>query len=142
MYRYHHPVQQIDGARAMRLVRSLLREGSDEPNKVRTYVSMLIYVDILDLVSGLFSFVILFLLRPLVIHTYIHTYLIQVGVIGSSAGGHLAATTMAYNDDGQATSADPIEAFRCLTQYPPTYIYTYIPTHLHTITVLGQILAH
>jgi acetyl esterase/lipase len=33
----------------------------------------------------------------------------QIGIIGSSAGGHLAATLMTKFDDGDPASADPIE---------------------------------
>ncbi len=37
----------------------------------------------------------------------------QVGVIGSSAGGHLVATVLAYHDAGNRTAGDYIERFRC-----------------------------
>jgi len=33
-------------------------------------------------------------------------------VIGSSAGGHLAATVLAYNDDGDVDAVDPVEQQR------------------------------
>ena len=35
----------------------------------------------------------------------------RIGIMGSSAGGHLASTLMTHWDDGQADSADPIERF-------------------------------
>lgn len=37
---------------------------------------------------------------------------LQVGIIGSSAGGHLAATVLAYHDRGQANASDPIDRVR------------------------------
>jgi hypothetical protein len=44
---------------------------------------------------------------------YIRTACIQVGIIGSSAGGHLAATLLAYHDDkGNVTTADMIDRVR------------------------------
>lgn len=33
----------------------------------------------------------------------------RVGVIGSSAGGHLASTLLVYNDEGDSQAADPVE---------------------------------
>lgn len=36
----------------------------------------------------------------------------QVGFVGSSAGGHLAATVMAYHDAGNPDAADPVERKR------------------------------
>ena len=38
--------------------------------------------------------------------------LLKVGMIGSSAGGHLTATVLAYHDEGDANAADPIERQR------------------------------
>ena len=35
----------------------------------------------------------------------------RIGIMGSSAGGHLASTLMTHWDDGQVDSADPIERF-------------------------------
>lgn len=35
----------------------------------------------------------------------------KVGIIGCSAGGHLAAHTTVKNDDGEPNSADPVERF-------------------------------
>ncbi|WP_081412113.1 alpha/beta hydrolase fold domain-containing protein [Alicyclobacillus herbarius] len=37
----------------------------------------------------------------------------RVGVLGFSAGGHLAATLAAYADDGDSTSADAVERESC-----------------------------
>jgi acetyl esterase/lipase len=35
----------------------------------------------------------------------------QIGIIGSSAGGHLSATLSTHNDAGRSDSADPVERF-------------------------------
>ncbi len=37
----------------------------------------------------------------------------RVGVMGSSAGGHLASTAITHYDDGVAASADPVERVSC-----------------------------
>jgi acetyl esterase/lipase len=37
----------------------------------------------------------------------------RVGIMGSSAGGHLAATILTHFDTGQADSADPVECESC-----------------------------
>lgn len=37
----------------------------------------------------------------------------QIGVIGSSAGGHLASTAMTHFDAGQADAADPVDRVSC-----------------------------
>lgn len=37
----------------------------------------------------------------------------RIGIIGSSAGGHLAATTLVHFDSGNAGSPDPIEQVSC-----------------------------
>jgi hypothetical protein len=33
-------------------------------------------------------------------------------MVGSSAGGHLAATVLAYNDKGDVSATDPVEKMR------------------------------
>jgi hypothetical protein len=38
--------------------------------------------------------------------------LLKVGMIGSSAGGHVTATVLAYHDEGDIHAADPIEKQR------------------------------
>jgi hypothetical protein len=40
------------------------------------------------------------------------SHTLQVGMIGSSAGGHLTATVLAYHDEGNLHAADPIERKR------------------------------
>ena len=37
----------------------------------------------------------------------------RIGIIGSSAGGHLASTLLTHFDSGQADSADPVEQVSC-----------------------------
>ena len=64
----HAPVPELDGRRALRVVRSHMRPVVDDAHKV--------------------------------------------GIVGSSAGGHLAATVLAYNDNGDANASDPVEKMR------------------------------
>jgi acetyl esterase/lipase len=65
---------------------------------------------------------------------------LQVGMIGSSAGGHLTATVLAYHDEGNPHAADPIEQKRYVKKRrprPKLYLIsspkpTYTHTHTHT----------
>jgi acetyl esterase/lipase len=66
---YRHPVEMLDGQRAMRLVRSKAGQLNVDPNRI--------------------------------------------GIMGFSAGGHLAATVGTHFDAGDAKAADPIDRVSC-----------------------------
>ena len=66
---YRHPVEMLDGQRAMRLVRSRARQLKVDPN--------------------------------------------CIGIMGFSAGGHLASTVGTHFDAGDPNAADPIDRVSC-----------------------------
>lgn len=57
----------------------------------------------------------------------------RIGIMGSSAGGHLASTLLTHFDDGDATSSDPIE---CQSSRPDIGVLCYavitMGQHTHT----------
>lgn len=63
--RYHHPVQMMDGQRAMRFVRAHAQRWGLDPQRI--------------------------------------------GILGFSAGGHLASTVSSHFTDGDPASVDPVE---------------------------------
>lgn len=67
--KYHHPVPQMDGQRALRTIRARASEWHVDPD--------------------------------------------QIGVMGFSAGGHLASTLATWFDNGKPEDADPIERASC-----------------------------
>jgi hypothetical protein len=92
---YHAPVPELDAKRAMRVVRNRLRPYIDDTFKVRR--------------QNIFIFCTLGCTHS---SSFLSLYPLQVGMIGSSAGGHLTATVLAYHDEGDARAADPIERKR------------------------------
>ena len=53
----------------------------------------------------------------------------KIGIMGSSAGGHLAAMTAVKNDSGKPDAEDPVERFSCR---PDFFILCYALTSLNT----------
>jgi hypothetical protein len=106
--RYHHPTQLLDAQRALRTVRSRLREGIDDPARVGVVgssagESMCIYLCVCMCGSVRHVYVCVTINIPtLYIHVHTHNHI----------GGHLSATVAAYHDAGNASALDPVDRFR------------------------------